>query len=154
MPRIDMRTVTASTATSYPGDYTKAVAGRSYLRVGDAGGLTQFGVNIVILAPGAQSSLPHAHSGEDEFVMVLEGTVILETQHGEWAMGPGECAAFPAGGGEFHHFWNRTGAEARFLVAGTRAADDTCTYPDEIDMRIETQGGETRILHRDGTEWA
>lgn len=153
MPKIDLAAAVTRTGSIYPSPYAEMVAGRSYIRLADSGGLTQFGANIAILAPGAQSSLMHTHSHEDEFVMVLSGRLVLETQVGEEEMGPGDCAAFPAGGGEFHHFINRSGEEARFLVIGTRLPDDTVTYPEEVDMVIEKRAGANRILHRDGTPW-
>lgn len=153
MPKIDMTTALTRTGSTYPAPYAEMVAGRRYIRLADTAGLTQFGVNIAIIAPGGQSSLMHTHSGEDEFVIVLSGRLVLETQAGEWEMGAGDCAAFPAGGGELHHFVNRTEEEARFLVVGTRASDDTVTYPEDVDMRIEKRAGVTRVLHRDGTPW-
>lgn len=153
MPKIDLASVPVQTATGYAPQYRAEVAGRSYLRVGDAGGLSQFGVNIVILAPGAQSSMMHAHSGEDEFAVILSGECWLETQDGEWRMGPGDCAAFPAAGGELHHLVNRSDKETRFLVAGTRAAEDTIVYPEGVDMRFETRAGRTQLLHADGAPY-
>lgn len=153
MPKIDLASAITRTGSTYPPRYAALVAGRSYIRLGDSGGLTQFGVNIAIIAPGGQSSLLHTHSHEDEFVMVLSGRLVLETQDGETEMGPGDCAAFPAGGGELHHFLNRTDEEARFLVIGSRMPEDTVTYAAEVDTRIEKRDGATRVLHRDGTPW-
>lgn len=153
MPKIDLAQAVTRTGSIYPPPYAATVAGRSYIRLGDSGGITQFGANIAIIAPGGQSSLLHTHSHEDEFVIVLSGRLVLETQAGETEMGPGDCAAFPAGGGEFHHFVNRTAEEARFLVIGTRQPDDTVIYPEEIDLRMEKRDGVNRVLHRDGTPW-
>src|SRR5512140_728382 len=59
--------------TGYPADMAKMVAGRSKHPLGDLFGLTNFGVNLTRLAPGAYSALRHAHAKQDEFVYLLEG---------------------------------------------------------------------------------
>ncbi|HPG22540.1 MAG TPA: cupin domain-containing protein [Amaricoccus sp.] len=153
MPKIDMDAVPLRTGSIYPEPYAAQMAGRSSLRLGDAGGLTQFGANLVILAPGARSSLRHWHRHEDEFVMVTEGELILVQDEGETLMHPGDCAAFPAGDTNGHHFLNRTDREARFLVVGTRAPREVATYSD-VDLVVEIEGGKARFTHRDGTPFA
>lgn len=153
MPKIDMDAVPLRTGSIYPEPYAAQMAGRSSLRLGDAGRLTQFGANLVILAPGARSSLRHWHRHEDEFVMVTEGELILVQDEGETLMHPGDCAAFPAGDTYGHHFLNRTDREARFLVVGTRAPREVATYSD-VDLVVEIEGGKARFTHRDGTPFA
>lgn len=152
MPVIDMTKLTPRTGSIYPEPYAAMVKGRSSLRLGDAGGLTQFGANLVTLEPGAISSLRHWHENEDEFVMVTEGECVLVQDEGETVMRPGDCAAFPAGSTNGHHFVNRTDRPARFLVVGTRAPREVAHYSDE-DFVIEMGGGKTRFTYRDGTPW-
>lgn len=142
--------------TAYPPPFRAAVAGRFSRRLGDAFGLTQFGVNLVRLAPGAASALRHAHSDEDEFVLVMQGTPTLVTNDGEQAMGPGMVVGFPAGTGDAHHLVNHTGEDVSFVVVGTKAtACDVVTYPDD-DLRAvpgEAGGGARRFTRADGTPW-
>ncbi len=152
MPRIDPANVPLKTGSIYPEPYASMMAGRSSLRLGQAGGLTQFGVNIVILAPGAVSSLRHWHSREDEFVMMLEGECVMRQDAGETLMRPGDCAAFPAGDPDGHCFENRTDREARFLVVGTRAPSEVATYSD-VDMVVHVEGATARFTYKDGTPW-
>lgn len=152
MPKLDLATVPVKTGSIYPEPYAKQMAGRSSLRLGDAGGLTQFGANLVILAPGAKSSLRHWHLHEDEFVMVTLGECTLLQDDGETLMRAGDCAAFPAGNPDGHCFVNHTDAEARFLVIGTKAAQEVATYCD-VDLRAELGGGKARFTYRDGTDW-
>ena len=149
MPKIDLATVPVKTGTIYPAQYAPHVAGRSSLRLGDAGGLTQFGVNLVILAPGAKSSLRHWHLHEDEFVMITMGECIMVQDAGETPMCVGDCAAFPAGVPDGHCFINRTGAEARFLVVGSKAPMEVATYSD-VDLRVTQSGGTSTFTHKDG----
>jgi len=153
MPKLDIDAAPRRTGSIYPAPFDREVAGRGSIRLGDAGGLTQFGANIVILPPGGKSSLRHWHEAEDEFVMVTEGELVLIEDAGEAVMRPGECAAFPAGRPDGHHFVNRSGAEARFLVVGTRAAHDVGHYAD-VDLRVErTAGAPPRFTLRDGTPY-
>lgn len=149
---IDLGKTPVKTGSLYPEPYASMMAGRSSLRLGDAGGLTQFGANLVILQPGAMSSLRHWHLNEDEFVMVTLGELVLVQDAGETPMRPGDCAAFPAGEPDGHHFLNRTAAEARFLVVGRRAPREVATYSD-VDLILEVEGGEARFTYRDGTPW-
>ena len=152
MGKIDLDDCPVKTGSVYPEPYAAMMAGRSSLRLGQAGGLTQFGANLVILAPGAVSSLRHWESDEDEFVMVTLGECVLVQDAGETVMRPGDCAAFPAGVADGHHFINRTRAEARFLVVGTRAPRNVVTYSD-VDMRIENADGTATFTYHDGTPW-
>lgn len=147
---IDMDAVPVSTRSGYPAPYDGWMEGRRTLQLGRAGGLTQFGVNVTILPPGARSSLRHWHSDEDEFVMVLAGELTLVMDSGEHLLRAGDCAAFPAGVADGHTMVNRGPAEGRFLVVGTRAAHDICTYTD-VDLRLERGAGAPRFTLRDGS---
>jgi uncharacterized cupin superfamily protein len=153
MPKIDLATVPVKTGSIYPEPYASQMAGRSSLRLGQAGGLTQFGANLVILRPGARSSLRHWHRHEDEFVMVTLGECVLVQDAGETVMRAGDCAAFPAGDPDGHCFINRSGAEARFLVVGTKAPSEVATYSDE-DLMVHIEGTIARFTYKDGTEWS
>ncbi|MEZ5796110.1 MAG: cupin domain-containing protein [Paracoccaceae bacterium] len=152
MPKIDLASVPVKTGSIYPEPYAAMMRGRSSLRLGQAGGLTQYGVNLVTLEPGAMSSLRHWHLNEDEFVMVTEGQCILVEDEGETAMGPGDCAAFPANSGNGHHFINRSDGPARFLVVGTKAPVEVATYCD-VDMTVRMEGGSAGFFYKDGSKW-
>lgn len=150
MSKIDLDNIPERTGSIYPGRYADEMKGRSSLRIGAAGGLTQFGANLIILQPGAKSSLRHWHVNEDEFVMVTEGVVQLVTDDGETEMGAGDCAAFPANVPNGHCFINRSGSEARFLVVGTSAPEETAFYAD-IDMKYTRKNGQNSFTRKDGS---
>jgi uncharacterized cupin superfamily protein len=152
MGKINLDGVPAKTGSIYPPPFAAKMAGRSSLRLGQAGGLTQFGANLVILEPGARSSLRHWHAHEDEFVMVTQGEVMMVLDEGETAMRAGDCAAFPAGDQNGHTFINRSDAEARFLVVGTKANPEFATYPDD-DLKVEMRDGTATFTHHDGTPY-
>jgi uncharacterized cupin superfamily protein len=152
MPKIDIAAIAEKNETGYPEPYRALVAGRFRKPLGDAGGLTQFGVNLCRLAPGAASSQRHWHSAEDELVYVLQGEVILVEDGGETPLRAGDAATFKAGVENGHHLVNRSGADALFLEIGTRSEADRATYPD-IDMQAATEDGVDRYTHRDGTPY-
>src|SRR5262249_8176417 len=64
-------------------------------RLGDYGGLKNYGVNFVRVGSGGQSSARHAHTKQDEFVYIIEGEFVLVTDAGRETVGPGTCIAFP-----------------------------------------------------------
>ena len=152
MPRLDLSKVPLKTGSIYPEPYASMMKGRSSLRLGEAGGLTQFGANLVILEPGAMSSLRHWHMAEDEFVMVTQGTCVMVQDEGETVMQVGDCAAFPAGSPNGHCFHNHTDKVAKFLVVGSKAKREVATYSD-VDLRVEMEGGKARFTYKDGTDW-
>jgi uncharacterized cupin superfamily protein len=150
MPKIDIQKARRSEGSGYPKPFDAPCRQRIRVALGDAGGLTQFGVNLLTLGPGAWSSQRHFHSHEDEFVRVLAGEVVLVENGSETVLRAGDCAAFPAGAPVGHHLQNRTAADAVVLEIGARReAEDATDYPD-LDMRYEPGKGYVR---RDGTPY-
>ena len=149
----DPNDLAESNATAMPGPYAERGRTRWYRRLGPPAGLTNFGVNLVRIAPGGQSSYRHAHSTQDEFVMVLEGTPTLRTDAGETELRPGLCVGFPKGTGDAHHFVNRTAADVRLLVVGDRAEGDIVSYPDDDLHGAPGPDGRYVFTHKDGTPW-
>jgi uncharacterized cupin superfamily protein len=133
VPALDPAGVEEKRGTGYPAPFRALVAGRARKVLGDALGLTQFGVNLVRLEPGAASAQRHWHVREDEFVMVLKGELTLVTDAGEQILIPGDVAGFAAGVADGHHLVNRSGEDAEYLEVGTRVEGETAHYPD-IDL--------------------
>ncbi|WP_332879096.1 cupin domain-containing protein [Massilia sp. S19_KUP03_FR1] len=150
MPKLDLSSIAARRGTNYPADYGIEPGPRMRQRLGDAGGLTQFGVNRLELPSGSWSSQRHWHSVEDEFVCVLAGEVVLVTDDGEAILKAGDCAAFPANTPNGHHLINRSGSMAICLEVGGRSELDRVVYPD-IDLLCEP--GVAGYLHRNGTPY-
>lgn len=154
MPKIDIAAVPVIAVTGYPAPYRHVVDGRSRQRLGDAGGITQFGVNLTRLKPGAASALRHWHETEDEFVHVIEGQLVLVEDAGEVLLKAGEAAAFPAGAPNGHHLVNRSGADAVYLEIGTRTKSDRVTYTGPgIDLAAVNDGGGWRYVRKSGEPW-
>jgi uncharacterized cupin superfamily protein len=150
MPKIDLAAVAKRQGTGYPAAFNAFSAHRIRQRLGDAGGLKDFGVNLTRLPPGEWSSQRHWHSHEEEFVYVLEGELVLIEDGGETTLRAGDAAAFPKGTGDGHHMINRSGVEAVYLEIGSRDPAEVTTCSD-VDMMSANADGMFR--HKDGAPY-
>ena len=149
--RIDTVALKPVVGTLYPPPFDEPCRARERTRLGDAAGLTQYGVNLLRLPPGAWSSQRHWHSTEDELVVMLEGEVVLVTDAGEETLTAGDCAGFKAGVTDGHCFQNRSEGEAVLLEVGSRhPGGDGAEYPD-IDLVLPAGGKGWR--RKDGTAY-
>lgn len=138
--------------TNYPPPFAAQVSGRVKRPLGDAFGLTNFGVNLTRLPPGAKSALHHRHARQDELVYVLEGTPTLVVEGRETALAPGMVAGFAAGT-VAHHLENRSDADCVIIEVGDRSEGDAVDYPND-DLMITTGPNQQRIAaHKDGTPY-
>jgi uncharacterized cupin superfamily protein len=151
MPKIDLSAVPVRKGTGYPDPFNEPCADRTRRRLGDAGGLRDFGINLMTLPPGGWSSQRHWHSHEDEFVYVLEGELTLVEDNGGTVLRAGECAAFPKGTGNGHHLKNLSSRVAVYIEVGSRNSDDLTTCSD-IDMMSSSSDG--RFVHKDGSSYS
>jgi uncharacterized cupin superfamily protein len=149
MPKVDIAKAVVRTKGAYPQPYSSITDGREKAALGNMAGLTQFGVNLTRLKPGAASALRHWHEQEDEFVYVLEGEITLIEEGGETVLKPGDCAGFKAGVPNGHHLINKSQRDALYLEIGTRAAAERGHYPD-VDLVFERDQKGMRFLHKSG----
>jgi uncharacterized cupin superfamily protein len=152
LPALDPATAPEVRGSGYPEPHKSRMGDRVKRKLGDACGLTKFGVNLVTLGPGGQSALRHRHTLEDEFVYVLSGEVALVTNDGEQALTAGMCAGYPAGSRDAHHFVNRSAAPATYLEIGNRIEGDNAFYPDDDLMWCEDEQG-VYAAHKDGRRY-
>ncbi len=136
--------------TIYPEPYASQVKGRLKRKLGDYFGLTQFGVNLTHLSPGAVSALAHSHSRQDEFIFILEGNPTLVLGQQEFVLNPGDCYGFKAGTGLAHQLVNRSQEIVTYLEMGDRAAGDEVEYPNDDIKIIQSSSGEWTLMHKDG----
>ena len=139
--------------SNYPEPFASRMAGREKRPLGDFFGLANFGVNLTRLAPGAMSALRHAHSRQDEFVYVLQGTPTLYTDEGATPLEPGMCAGFKAGTGNGHHLVNHGDDDVVYLEIGDRTPGDSGSYPDD-DLVALSVNGKWTFAHKDGSPYA
>lgn len=153
--KLDLSTVPVSSGTRYPRRFHHVlgdISARRWQRVGDAAGLSRFGVNRVVLAPGAVSSLRHWHTTEEEFVVVLEGEAVMRTDDGETLMRAGDMVGFPARFENGHCFINRSAAPAVLLAVGMRDDDDETNYSD-VDLFAKSERNGGGFVSRAGTPY-
>lgn len=150
--RIDIASLATVLGTTYPPPFDQPCRQRRRQKLGDAAGLTQFGVNLLTLPPGAWSSQRHWHTASDEFVYVVAGEVVLVTDGGAEVLRAGDCASFKAGDANGHHLQNRSESEATVLEIGTRIPGDGAYYSD-IDMMVPAGATTVLFTHRDGTPY-
>ena len=152
MPKIDVSSLPERTGSAYPAPFDEIAKDRARKRLGDVAGLTQFGVNLMHLPPGAGSSQRHWHTGSDEFVYVISGEVVLVSDDGEEVLRAGDAAGFKAGDTNGHCLQNRSNGDACVLEVGTRTATDIGHYSD-IDMVAPADGRPSVYTRRDGTPY-
>lgn len=133
----------------YPGHLSAGFEGRAKRVMTNALGLTQFGVNMTTLQPGAMSSLRHWHVKEDECVFIVSGELWLVTDAGEVKLSAGMAAGFPAGHADGHHLINRSAGAASYLEIGTRSPDEDVTYCD-VDLKFIRANGEVQMTRKSG----
>ncbi|MFL6600883.1 MAG: cupin domain-containing protein [Steroidobacteraceae bacterium] len=150
MKRIDIAAAPRRKGSDYPRPFDGACSERVRHALGEVAGLTQFGVNLQRLPPGAWSSQRHWHTAEDEFVWVVKGEVVLVTDDGEEVLVAGDCAGFKAGAADGHHIQNRSKSDALLLEIGSRRpGEDIVEYPD-IDLYWTAA---THYTRKNGTQY-
>lgn len=139
--------------SNYPEPFASRMAGREKRPLGDIFGISNFGVNLTRLVPGAGSALRHAHAKQDEFIYILAGYPTLITDQGEMTLSPGMCAGFKSGSGNAHQLVNRTNVDVLYLEVGDRSAGDSVVYPDDDLKAVLAHDGEWKFEHKNGTPY-
>lgn len=139
--------------TNYPEPFASRVLGREKRQLGEAFGLTNFGVNLTTLEPGGVSALRHWHTRQDEFIYVLEGNPTLVTDSGETRLAPGMCAGFKAGRPDGHCLINRTDRTAVYLEIGDRTPGDAGAFPDDDLRAVLGPDGKWQFQNKDGSAY-
>ena len=149
MPKIDIAKIPPQQMSNYPKEFAHVIAGQERQRLGDAAGLSQFGVNLTRIKAGSASSLRHWHEHEDELIFMLEGELVLKENDAETVLRPGDAAGFKANSGIGHCLINRSSRDAVYLEIGTRSPNERVHYSD-VDLMLERDGGNRRWLRKSG----
>ncbi|MBK9657815.1 MAG: cupin domain-containing protein [Rhodanobacteraceae bacterium] len=153
MPAIRATDLPARTGSLYPEPFRSRVLPREKRALGDAFGLTAFGVNLTVLHPGAESSMRHWHTHEEELIYILDGEVVLVTDAGEQVLSPGMVVGFRAGDPDAHQLVNRSDRPATYLEVGGRDPRDAASYPDVDLAARQSPEGKWIFLHKDGSAY-
>jgi uncharacterized cupin superfamily protein len=152
-PALPASEVPEITGSIYPEPFKSRMGDRRKRRLGDAFGLTQYGVNLTTLGPNGQSALRHWHTKEDELIYMLEGELVLVTDAGEQVVRAGDVVGFPGGSTNAHHFINRSNSIAKYIEVGSRIDDEMAYYPDDDLQWLVEPNGEWVPGHKDGTRY-
>lgn len=152
MPKIDIENLPVISKSGYPAPFDKITAGRSRKKLGDAGELTQFGVNLTTIKPNSGTAQRHWHEQQDEFVYILSGEATLVEDDGETILRAGDAATFKAGVANGHCVLNKSNQDVVLLEIGTRTENERGHYPD-IDLVAEKDGPKFIFTHKDGTPY-
>jgi len=144
------QTAVSKKKTAYPKIFAPAVEGREKRKLGAAFGLSNFGVNLTRIQPGAASALLHAHSRQDEFIYILEGHPTLVVDDENFQMSPGQCVGFKAGAGMAHQLVNRSDSPVSYLEIGDRSPGDEVNYPNVDLVAAMNANGQWEFRHKDG----
>ncbi len=139
--------------TIYPAPYAALVEGRRKHKLGEFFGLSNFGVNLTHLAPGAVSALAHSHSKQEEFIFILEGTPTLILEREEFTLSPGDCYGFKAGTSIAHQLVNRSEENVSYLEIGDRTSGDEVEYPNDDLKATQLANGLWHLTHKDGSPY-
>lgn len=94
-------------------------------------GARQLGYNLTILPPGKVQCPFHAHRGEEEMFLILEGEGELRYGENRYPLRKHDVIACPTGGPEVAHQIINTGTtNMRYLALSTLAEVEVCEYPD------------------------
>lgn len=150
---VESNAIAPQSGCSYPEPFKSRMGQMHWRPLGDEFGLTQFGISLETLCPGAESALRHWHTLEDEFLYMISGQVVLCNDDGEFPMTAGMCVGFKAGSDNAHHVVNHSDRDAQYLILGSRNPDDMAFYPDDDLAWVQSESGGLIKAHKDGTPY-
>ncbi len=104
--------------------------------VAQALGSTDLLMFVYDLDPGEGSS-PYHYEYDEEWLLVVEGTVVVRTPDGEHTLERGDLVRFPAGPAGAHKVMNRSDARARTLLFSRKGHGYAISvYPDSDTVGV------------------
>jgi uncharacterized cupin superfamily protein len=94
--------------------------------------LTMF---VYDLEPGTSSS-PYHYEYEEEWLLVVDGTLVLRTPDGEHTLRRSDLVRFPPGPEGAHKVMNRSDAPARTLMFSSSRVPAVSVYPDSDKIGV------------------
>jgi uncharacterized cupin superfamily protein len=122
--------------------------------VGRALGSADMLMFIYDLEPGGSSS-PYHYEFDEEWLLVVDGTVVVRAPDGEHTLERGDLVRFAAGPAGAHKIMNRSGAPARTMLFSSVRGLAVSVYPDSDTIGVWA-GDENDLVFRRGTAvpWA
>ena len=107
------------------------------------------------LAPG-QGSSPYHYEYEEEWLLVVEGTIVLRAPDGEHTLERGDLVCFPPGPVGAHKLMNRSEKPARTLMFSSSRSPAVSVYPDSDKIGVFPGGEADELIFKRSTAvpWA
>ena len=112
-------------------------------------GSTATAMFIYDLAPG-QSSSPYHYEYEEEWLLVIDGTVDVLAPDGEHTLERGDLVRFPPGPGGAHKVMNRSESPARTLLFSSSRVPAVSVYPDSDKIGVWSGDEENDLVFKRG----
>jgi uncharacterized cupin superfamily protein len=117
-------------------------------RLGKLLGAEQSGISVYEIPPGQSICPYHYEVGEEEWLLVLEGTPTLRHPGGSDRLGPWDLVCFPRGPAGAHGVGNQTERPARVLMFSTVVVPTATVYPDSDKVGIWTGDPDDDVIVR------
>ena len=123
--------------------------------VARAVGSTATAMFIYDLPPGGSSS-PYHYEYEEEWLLVVDGTIVVRTPDGKHTLGRGDLVCFPPGPAGAHKLRNRATSPARTLMFSSSRVPAVSVYPDSDKIGVWPGEESDELIFRRGSAvpWA
>jgi uncharacterized cupin superfamily protein len=105
---------------------------------------------IYDLAPG-QGACPYHYEYEEEWLLVVDGTVVVRAPDGEHTLERGALVRFPPGPAGAHKLMNRSESPARTLMFSRARVPAVSVYPDSDKIAVWPGDEANDLVFRRGT---
>jgi uncharacterized cupin superfamily protein len=103
--------------------------------VSEAVGSKAIAMYVYDLAPGT-SSCPYHYEYEEEWLLVVDGSVVVRAPDGEQTLERGDLVCFPAGPDGAHKVMNRGESSARMVMFSQARVPAVSIYPDSDKIGV------------------
>ena len=87
------------------------------------------------LEPG-RSSCPYHYEYDEEWLLVIDGGIVIRTPDGEQTLARGDLVCFPAGAAGAHKVMNRSESPARVMMFSSSRVPAVSVYPDSDKIAV------------------
>jgi uncharacterized cupin superfamily protein len=126
-------------------------------RIDVAAALGSTATAMFVYDPGpGRSTSPYHYEYEEEWLLVVEGTIAVHTPDGEYTLERGDLVCFPAGPDGAHKVMNRSGSPARTLLFSRSRTPAVSVYPDSDKVGVFPTDDSDGLFFRRGSAvaWA
>jgi uncharacterized cupin superfamily protein len=118
-----------------------------YLKLAEPIGAKTMAGTIYEMEPG-NSNCPFHYESDEEWLLVLEGTLTVRHADGEDELSRGDLVCFPAGPDGVHKLTNRGTENVKMLIVSTANMPAIAVYPDSDKILAVDEGGRDRVMVR------